>query len=233
MKLVSVAFASLLLASSLLGATATASAANDSLPTSVKASVSDVSVPTSSTSVVNVDHQVISSVQVTDSIPSAVQATVTDAAVQTDPKLVSSPVHQLLSTTSPTGIKDGLVTPFGASPPTGSGSLNLANNDYNYSVDSLGYRVYTDVIFTGASNIQVSVLNFKKFSGSSPSRNIGVSLYTSGGTYVAAVDINMTDYPNGAYVTFTGTSASTRYYVMFSSATNGNLYSFNGKINSF
>lgn len=146
------------------------------------------------------------------------------------------PIHHLTATAPPVIINDsipGLITPFGSEKPGKNASVHdLSVSDYSYQVSRIGYAVYTDKWLTGKTSMKVSVSNWKvleDWGGTSNSLTIEIykpsTLFNSG--FVEEKTIN----PNNvSSVTFSGLSASEKYYIVFSVPNNGNIYSFNGKI---
>lgn len=126
-------------------------------------------------------------------------------------------------------IDTGLITPFGESAPGSSASThNLSVSSYNYQVTEIGYRVYTDKWFTGASSLKVTVTNWNKISGSANSNKLTIAVVNSSGSVVASKTIDSVSV--AASHTFTGLSSTSKYYVYFQVPTNNNIFSFNGVI---
>ena len=115
----------------------------------------------------------------------------------------------------------------GASKPNSKNVVDLSEDSYDFNVTSIGYRVYTNYWFTGTDTITVCVENWSKLSGSAPTNELTVELYSSGGL-VGTYTMDM-DYGSDA-VDFTNLSSSMKYYVLFEVPTNGNRYAFDGYI---
>ncbi|MCY9589868.1 hypothetical protein [Paenibacillus chitinolyticus] len=165
-----------------------------------------------------------------DPISNSLSVPVVEVTIPATSELINPnvPIHKL-SIIPPTGLNPGGFTPFGEDAPTGNTATNLADNDYNYSVDKLGYKVYTNAFFTGVSKMRVSINNFKQLSGVATGKNITITLYKSNGSAVSSTTLDMSA-TTADYTNFSGLDTNTRYYVLFSTKTNDNTYSFNGTI---
>ena len=135
-------------------------------------------------------------------------------------------VHDHLVETMTRGVKK---------PSSSAGTVNLTQNDYSYDITKIGYRVYTNKWITGASSINVSVLDWKlieEHPGAEKSK-LTIAVYDASDKVVAknTMDINWA-HDNTGYGTMTlsGLNANLKYYVLFEVPTNSNSYSFNGTI---
>ncbi len=77
--------------------------------------------------------------------------------------------------------------------------------------------------------MRVSINNFKQLSGVATGKNITITLYKSNGSAVSSTTLDMSA-TTADYTNFSGLDTNTRYYVLFSTKTNDNTYSFNGTI---
>lgn len=119
----------------------------------------------------------------------------------------------------------------GSSKPNSKKVHDLSDSTYNYTVSSIGARVYTNTWFTGTTKICVNVDNWERLTGSdqAESYSLTVSLYNS----KSRVAINTLAMGSGSNtVSFTNLEATGKYYVLFSVPTNGNRYSFDGSISN-
>lgn len=99
--------------------------------------------------------------------------------------------------------------------------------EYKYSIEEVGAQVYTDVFLTGKTSIKVTVGDMKVVSSESADKlyRTTVTLYDSNGTSVASTNITT----NGNY-TFTGLSATKKYYVKFSVRHDTTIWTWDGSI---
>jgi hypothetical protein len=135
-------------------------------------------------------------------------------------------VNQLVTT--PPVSEFNVITPFGADKPSSGASVhNLSVSEYNYQVQKIGYRVYTDKWLKGATSLKVSVNNWKIIKDwGGESNELAISLYSENG-FVDSKTIN----PSQTFsASFSGLTSTKKYYVMFQVPTNNNTYSFNGTI---
>jgi hypothetical protein len=138
-------------------------------------------------------------------------------------------VHNLV-TTPPSIQSSGGITPNLATPPGSSASVqNLSISAYNYQVQSVGYRVYTDKWLTGVSNYNITINNWTCVDNSGPPNynRLTISVYNSLGNLMTSMTIDPTIT---RAITLTSMTASKNYYVCFEVPTNGNKFSFDGSI---
>ena len=117
-----------------------------------------------------------------------------------------------------------------ASPPSGTAPIcDLSKGAYNYQVNSIGYRVYTDSWLTGESSYNISVYGWTCIVPNGPPNynSLTIYVYNTLGTIVSATTIDPT---KTSVATLTGMSAGNHYYVCFQVPTNNNIWSFNGSI---
>lgn len=120
-------------------------------------------------------------------------------------------------------------------PSSSAATVNLTQNSYSYDVTSIGYRVYTNKWITGASSINISVLDWKlieEHPGAEKSK-LTIAVYDSSDKVVAKNTMEISwahDNTGHGSMTLDGLNPNLRYYVLFEVPTNSNRYSFNGTI---
>lgn len=131
-------------------------------------------------------------------------------------------------------LKESEFSTYGANPPgSGASTHNLSVSPYNYQVEQVGYRVFTDKWLTGVSSMKVTVENWElieQYGGTSDKLTISVCQNGFWGDTCDSKTITGLNEGGSDYVTFNNLSSSTEYYVRFEVPTNGNKYKFNGKI---
>lgn len=127
------------------------------------------------------------------------------------------------------------IIPQGIHPPKRRSLVHdLSVSGYNYQIEDMGSHLYTDKWLTGASEITVSVKDWKlkEYYGGT-SNELELRVYDSSRNMVSSTTmyISASDYANTAVLS--GLSSSERYYVCFSVPLNSNRYSFYGSIERY
>jgi len=135
-------------------------------------------------------------------------------------------VHEVLAEALTRGAKK---------PPSSASVVNLASENYSYEVTSIGYRVYTNSWFTGATAMTISVSDWElieEYKANEKSK-LTIAVYDQMDTIAAIETFTITWAHDGTgygSISFSGLNAKEKYYVLFEVPTNKNIYSFNGTI---
>lgn len=143
----------------------------------------------------------------------------------------TSQVDTLIST--PPTSSENAIQARGSSAPSSSADIhNLSVSSYEYQAEDMGYRIYTSKWITGASKIKVTVRDWKLLESYKGATNnqLTIRVYNSSKKQVTSKTITISSSSGSA--TLNGLNASSKYYVCFEVPTNGNRYSYNGKISS-
>ncbi|MFJ8520714.1 hypothetical protein [Lysinibacillus xylanilyticus] len=115
-------------------------------------------------------------------------------------------------------------------PGKNASSHDISVSAYNYQVEKVGAQVYTDKFIKGKKSMTVTVKKWDiKTDWGIAKNKLTITLYDSSGKKVSSDSVTMAQGGSDS-VSFTGLSASTKYYVMFSVELNKQTYSFNGSI---
>ncbi|WP_375199169.1 hypothetical protein [Bacillus sp. RS11] len=107
---------------------------------------------------------------------------------------------------------------------------NISKSAYNYQVSKVGAQVYTDKFITGKKSMEITVKNWEvKTNWNIPGQKLTITLYDSSDKVIDSETVDMTNRKSDS-VSFSGLSASSKYYVEFSVPQNKQTYSFDGSI---
>jgi hypothetical protein len=116
----------------------------------------------------------------------------------------------------------------GSKAPTGTSFVDLANNDYSYYVEKIGYEVFTNSKLSGVTSMKVLVTYFNVLETNKyPKSDLTVTLYSDDGKSVGSFVVK---YGKTGDKTFTGLNKSKKYYVKFGVPTNSQTYEIKGKV---
>lgn len=120
-------------------------------------------------------------------------------------------------------------------PPSTNSVHDLSKSDYNYNVESIGAKLYTDKRFKNASSIFVYVNDFAHEGGSTdiPSgtaRKLTITLYDSNKKQVSSKSLSFTESNPDGSVSFKSLDKNKQYYVQFTVPNNGIRWSFYGSV---
>lgn len=122
--------------------------------------------------------------------------------------------------------------PRGSKPPSSStGFFNLANKNYDYTVKSVGARVYTDKWLYGVDRIEVTVNNYRRIENPDDHRSydgVTVKVYDSSDDLVDYEFVDCSTQPYSGLCELNTPSGD--FYVEFSPVRDNYLYAFSGEI---
>lgn len=119
----------------------------------------------------------------------------------------------------------------GANPPSSRADTHdLSISDYNYQVSDIGYKVFTSKFLTGVTSLKITVTDWKLTQSYTGAKNneLTLNIYDSKKNLITSKTITISE--NKGSATFTGLSATSKYYICFEVPTNSNRYSFSGVI---
>ncbi|WP_077612374.1 hypothetical protein [Clostridium sp. Marseille-P2415] len=118
----------------------------------------------------------------------------------------------------------------GANPPSSGADIhNLSVSSYSYQAKDFGYRIYTSKWLTGSKTMNVTVKDWKLIKEYGGTKDeLTIRIFNSSKKEVKSQTITISGDVGSA--SFSGLSASAKYYVCFEVPTNSNRYSFNGSI---
>lgn len=140
----------------------------------------------------------------------------------------------ILSETPPSESSSGDIVLYGSKPPSKNASVhNLSRSAYSYEAVDMGYRLYTNKWLTGSTSLSIDVYGWELLNYHGGTGNkLTLRVYDSSDKQVASktITIDNWDSVGSGYAYFSGLSSSSKYYVCFEVPTNGNRYTYRGKI---